>query len=341
MSSVHPTSSPLITVNAELATEHTFLSAHIVCPSVESDHCLSPQEVMRVPLLTFSLIAGASRAFQTPLVQRTLARRSARSMADTTVEATPFVQPERVILDNPLPTVYVYDHCPYCVRVRFALGVKNVKHNVNFMANDDIPTPTALIGKKIAPIFEWKGGDVCMAESLDIIKLVDSDERFGPTNAILPATDRTDISAWQKSVRELLRILQRPRYVATGLLPEFQQRDGREAFVLGHQLPPFSKSEWKEKLSVKERLALYEEAMAKDPAGDVEELNRKLVELDDILFSEHHCSEGGLSYDDVDLFARLRSITIIADVEWPTKLRAYMDGMSKLGDVPLYDQMAM
>ena len=52
-----------------------------------------------------------------------------------------------------LPTLYVYDHCPFCVRVRVAMGLKNVKHIVNFMANDDVDTPTALVGKKIAPIF--------------------------------------------------------------------------------------------------------------------------------------------------------------------------------------------
>jgi glutaredoxin 2 len=49
--------------------------------------------------------------------------------------------------------VYVYDHCPFCVRVRLALGVKNVKHLIHFLANDDVMTPTRLVGKKIAPIF--------------------------------------------------------------------------------------------------------------------------------------------------------------------------------------------
>ena len=62
-----------------------------------------------------------------------------------------------------------------------------------------------------------------MAESMDIVNLVENDDRFGPQHLILPATDRTDIKEWQKSVRDLLRNLQRPRYVATGLLPEFQQ----------------------------------------------------------------------------------------------------------------------
>ena len=57
------------------------------------------------------------------------------------------------MIRDDLPVLYVYDHCPFCVRVRLALGVKNVKHLVHFLANDDIATPTALVGKKIAPIF--------------------------------------------------------------------------------------------------------------------------------------------------------------------------------------------
>ena len=49
---------------------------------------------------------------------------------------------------------------------------------------------------------------------------------------------------------------------------------------------------------------------------------------------------GGLSYDDIDLFSRLRSITIVKGVVWPTKLAAYMEYFSVKGDVPLYDSMA-
>ena len=192
----------------------------------------------------------------------------------------------------------------------------------------------------MAPIFQWNEANVCMGESLDIIALADADERLGPTGVIPPATDRTDLKDWQKSVRDLLRNLQRPRYVATGLLPEFQQLDGRHAFVANHPLPGYEKQQWKTEVDMEEKLSLYAELMAKDPAADIEELNRKLIELDDILYSDKYCSEGGLCLDDVDLFSRLRSITIIQGVAWPKKLRAYMDYMSALSDVPLYDEMA-
>ena len=71
------------------------------------------------------------------------------------VDTTPFTKGPRIIRDD-IPIVYVYDHCPFCVRVRLALGIKNVKHNLHFMANDDSKTPTKLVGKKIAPIFVSK-----------------------------------------------------------------------------------------------------------------------------------------------------------------------------------------
>jgi len=187
-----------------------------------------------------------------------------------------------------------------------------------------------------------------MGESLDIIEKVDSDDRFGSTGQILPATGRKDFKAWQKSVQSLLRTLHRPRYVATGLLPEMQQLDGRHAFIKNHQVPPYEKPEWKGDgtdenpgMPMDEKLQIYAEAMAKDPAPFLEELNAKLIELDDLVFCENYCSEGGLSMDDIDLWSRLRSITLVKNVRWPTKLRSYMDNLSSLGDVPLYDEMAL
>lgn len=94
-----------------------------------------------------------------------------------------------------------------------------------------------------------------------------------------------------------------------------------------------------------------------------------------MIFSAEYCTEGGLSYDDIDLWARLRSMTLIkvccyfrrifchhdpmlassipsmhlrsplADqpqgLEIPPKIRAYLDYFEAKGDVPLYDVMAV
>jgi len=232
-----------------------------------------------------------------------------------------------------LPELYVYDHCPFCVRVRLACGLADVKHKLVFMGNDDVETPTALVGKKIAPI--WKDEDGAMAESLDIVAKVDTAKMFAP------ATDRTDLKAWQKSVQTTMRKLVRPRYVKTPL-PEFMQRAGRDAFVNNHQMPPYEKKEWKGNpdMALETKYAKYEEALS-DSAPLLADLNAKLLELEPMISSAESCSPDGLSYDDIDLWARLRSLTLIKGLVFPPKVRAYLDHFEEAGDVPLYDTMAI
>ena len=116
---------------------------------------------MKLGVTTFLLAAGSAAAFApaastangagVTTAALTSQTTTALSLSSAT-EAAPFAQGPRIVRDE-LPVVYVYDHCPFCVRVRLALGIMNVKHNVNFLGNDDIATPTKLVGKKIAPIF--------------------------------------------------------------------------------------------------------------------------------------------------------------------------------------------
>jgi len=248
--------------------------------------------------------------------------------------------PPEVIVGSPLPRVYVYDHCPFCVRARAIFGIKNVKYEVRFMANDDIDTPTKLIGKKIAPILEIPTKDEVMGESMDIVKRIDEDPTMGPP-VLKPATDRSDIKAWQKKHQELFRKLQRPRYVSTGLLPEFATRAGRDAFIKNHQLPPYEKPEWKsDALTMDQRYTKYDECMA-ETATLLPQANSAVQELEGLIFSAKHCSEGGLGYDDIDLFGRLRSLTIIKGLDLPTKTKGYLEYMSAKCDIPLYSGMAV
>lgn len=63
----------------------------------------------------------------------------------------------RRIISTPLPNLLIYEHCPFCIRVHHLLGLKNVKHNLQWLANDDIDTPTSLVGRKITPVFQPVG----------------------------------------------------------------------------------------------------------------------------------------------------------------------------------------
>lgn len=108
------------------------------------------KQVVSFLLVAFTAVQG----FTTPKLAPSWVKKSA--LAASIAEATnAFEQGPKIVRDQ-LPILYVYDHCPFCVRVRLALGVKNIKYLVQFLANDDISTPTKLIGKKISPIFVSK-----------------------------------------------------------------------------------------------------------------------------------------------------------------------------------------
>lgn len=307
-------------------------------------------------VLGVALVAAAAEAFsvapsapmtgsRVPAIARAGAHQSSVSLRRPALSsllmtaAAPSKDAPKIVPDKE-HKLYVYDHCPFCVRARLIFGLKNVNYNLVFMANDDIPTPTKLIGKKLAPILEIPADGFAMPESMDIVKRIDEDQAFGPS-ILKPASDRADIKAWEKKVKPIFGQLQRPRYVATGLLPEFAFASARDAFVKNHQMPGFEKADWKsDAYDMAFRKAEYQKAMEKTPELLVQ-ANEALKEMEDIIYSPQHCSEQGLSYDDIALFARLRSITIIKGIQMGPKLQAYMEYFSKAGDVPLYDAMAL
>lgn len=52
--------------------------------------------------------------------------------------------------------LYVYDHCPYCLRARMVFGLKDLPVELVMIANDDEATPIGLVGKKVVPILVKK-----------------------------------------------------------------------------------------------------------------------------------------------------------------------------------------
>lgn len=232
--------------------------------------------------------------------------------------------PPQVVL-SPLPRVWVYDHCPFACRVRYALGMKNVKHTVMWMANDDVDTPTALVGKKVVPIFEPQGAaGPAVMESMDICVSVDGDARYGPTGYFKPATGRTDIDEWFGKTKDPVRRLTRPRVVKLPV-PEFVFADAREAFIRNHALP--EPSDYEENIADSERL--------------LTEVQPHVQELSDMIFCDEYCSEGGLSFDDVDLFPKLRTLTVAKDLKLTPKISGYLQHHSKLSQVGTYEQFAI
>ena len=99
---------------------------------------------------------------------------------------------------------------------------------------------------------------------------------------------------------------QRPRYMMVPL-PEFHQKDGREAFVFNHPIPPYEKADWQANLTSEQRWGEYSKSYTLSLTF-IPELNKQLIELDKLIYSVDYCTEGGISIDDIDLWSRLRYV---------------------------------
>jgi glutaredoxin 2 len=225
------------------------------------------------------------------------------------------VAARRFLAESETMKLFVYDHCPFCVKARAAFGLKDVDFDLAILPNDDEATPTRMIGKKMAPILEHDGHFI--AESMDIVAHVDA--LRGPK--ILAGPRNEAIMQWISDVSDPLFRLALPRWAAADL-EEFATPAARAYFKRN------------------------KEAMIGDFGGHsvdsphyIAALNRRLPSLGALILSPE-AANGSISEDDIHLFAALRSMSIVRGIVYPTAVEAYRKRMAELTGVDLHDRIA-
>lgn len=213
--------------------------------------------------------------------------------------------------------LYIYDHCPFCVRARMPFGLFGIDVENVVLLNDDESTPIDMIGAKMVPILQKPDGSY-MGESLDIVRWAEDyagRERFA--GEIRPA-----VQAWLDKVDVYQRKLVWPRTVKLGL-PEFATQSAIDYFTVK-----------KEGVigSFDAHLAKTDEYLAA--------LNRDLPELEALVVSEQALT-GVLGLEDILVFPILRNLTMVRGMLLPPKLKAYVSNMSEASGVPLYSDKAL
>ena len=122
--------------------------------------------------------------------------------------------------------LFVYDHCPYCVRARMPFAMKNIPLELVVLDNADEATPISMVGAKVCPILEKEDGSF-MGESMDIVQYLDA---LNGEPIFAPSADREDLKNWLAGVNMLFRQLLYPRWVNSPI-GEFQTQAGRDYFT--------------------------------------------------------------------------------------------------------------
>lgn len=206
--------------------------------------------------------------------------------------------------------LYIYDHCPFCVRARMIFGLRGVAVQQIFLQNDDEATPIRMIGAKQLPILEKDDGTF-MGESLDIVRHIDETAGKGRLNEAV----RPEIQAWLDKVGAYANKLIQPRDVLADF-PEFATPSAVAYFT-----------ERKQKLigDFAENLEATGRYLA--------QLDADLAELETLIAAPVSAEAVGM--EDILLFPLLRNLTVVRGLVLPPKTAAYVEAVSAMSGVPL------
>jgi glutaredoxin 2 len=209
--------------------------------------------------------------------------------------------------------LYLYDHCPYCVRARMIFGKKMVPVENIYLLNDDEDTPNKLIGKKMVPILVKDDGSA-MGESLDIVHYIDQLTGGAPLNTII----RPEIEGWIKITDTYRNFLTLPRCISIKL-PEFATQSAIDYFI-------------------SKKTAIFGDFQQhlRNSQIYIDRLNADLIALSPLILSDRGVN-GTFSMEDILLFPLLRNLTMVKGVEWTAPVLDYINSISRITQIPLFD----
>lgn len=215
--------------------------------------------------------------------------------------------------------LYIYDHCPFCIRTLLVANYRQVPDLEQvILLNDDEETCHRLIGKKMVPIFEHQG--VAIGESMDIAKLLD--ELGEAPKALRPLQLAEAIQPRLQPVQAHSWALTFPRVTRIGM-QTFTTESARDYFRRG-----------------KETMlgCSFEQALAETDTHRAI-IESALAELPPLTLP----SEQGntLSWNDIMNFPLLQSLTMVSGLAFPPRLQQWLQEVAVLGGVELYFDRAI
>lgn len=218
-----------------------------------------------------------------------------------------------------LMKLYIFDSCPFCVRSRMLIGLKNIDCSLEYLMADDADTPTRMIGKKNVPVLEKDDGSY-LGESWEINRYIDGIDGE-PLMGEIPNMPKYE--TWYESFAKEYDLLCYPRMLKLNM-PELNSEGAREYFISSRKKVMGMTLD--EAFAKTAQLQPVIESKLNDIAQDV---------------SPDAGSDMNVKFDDFYLFPLLRNLTMVKDLGFPSTLTRYLENLSAATRVPLYLQVAV
>jgi glutaredoxin 2 len=214
--------------------------------------------------------------------------------------------------------LYVYEHCPYCVRPRIVADINQLDYELIILANDDEQSHFDLIDKKIVPIFQDDDGS-CMTESLDICEYLD---QIKGNSLFQQAPDENNIMSNIEQLYAAAKVITYPRMVYHPM----NQADFPTQSALN-----YFKTKKEKSLGIQFKEAIQNsENYTTEVQAYLDALNEQFV--------YQYAVSDTLSKQDIMAFSWLRTITIAKDVlSIPKNIENYLLRIAAQTNIKLYD----
>jgi glutaredoxin 2 len=213
--------------------------------------------------------------------------------------------------------LYIYEHCPFCVRPRLIANVKSLPIPLQVLANDDEQTHFDLIGQKIVPILEKDDGPR-MTESLDICHFID---QYDKNPIIKPSANNPIINQIMEDLSNEAKYLTHTRQIFHPMNEvDFPTQSAKDYF----------------RAKKEASLGMSFERAIQDSAFYAKSIQLLLDQLDQHLTYKFMTNEY-FSMDDILFFPILRGLTIALDaITLPKNVSAYLKRIYGITDIKPY-----
>ncbi|WP_043024554.1 glutaredoxin 2 [Francisella tularensis] len=212
--------------------------------------------------------------------------------------------------------IYLYHHCPYCIKVRLVADLSNFDYQMIILANDDEKAHINRIGSKQVPFLEKDDGTF-IKESDEICKFIAKVQNFEIAESTIDDFVKGCIADLEPHYRRIIypRIPHHPRNEC-----DFPTQSAKEYFIN-------KKSQY---------IGDFDALLRNPPYDSIRAINQILAKIDPFIKTPFINGEK-FSWDDINIFPIFFILTMSKDLlEIPTNITNYIKNIEAKTNIELY-----
>ncbi|QWV00012.1 glutaredoxin 2 [Francisella salimarina] len=212
--------------------------------------------------------------------------------------------------------IYLYHHCPYCIKVRLVADLSKLDYEMIILANDDEKSHIDRIGSKQVPFLEKDDGTFII-ESNEICKFIAKTQNFDIAESMINSSVKELVAQLAEHYRRIVypRIPHHPRNEC-----DFPTQSAKEYFIN-------KKSQY---------IGDFDSLLKNPPYDSIIAINKILKEIEPFV-KIPFINGDNFSWDDINIFPIFFILTMARDLlEVPDNINSYIKSIETKTNIELY-----